>query len=38
LHRLTLRLINYRQLVEAGTPDRAAGEPLAPAASLLPFP
>ena len=38
--RLTARLKNYRQLVEAGSPDRTAngGTPLAPAASLLPLP
>ncbi len=36
--RLTQRLSNYRQLVESGTPERAAGQPLAPAASLLPLP
>ena len=36
--RLTTRLSNYRQLVEAGSPERAAGAPLAPAASLLPLP
>ncbi len=35
---LTARLRNYRQLVEAGSPDRAASAPLAPAASLLPLP
>jgi tetratricopeptide (TPR) repeat protein len=36
--RLTQRLINYRQLVESGSPERAAEAPLAPAASLLPLP
>lgn len=36
--RLTTRLTNYRQLVEAGSPERAADSPLVPAASLLPFP
>ena len=36
--RLTSRLKNYRQLVEAGSPERAADAPLAPAASLLPLP
>lgn len=36
--RLTNRLGNYRQLVEAGSPDRNATTPLAPAASLLPLP
>jgi hypothetical protein len=36
--RLTSRLTNYRQLVEAGSPERTAGAPLAPAASLLPLP
>ena len=38
--RLTSRLKNYRQLVEAGSPDLTAknGAPLAPAASLLPLP
>ncbi len=35
--RLTARLANYRQLVEAGSPEKA-GPPLAPAASLLPLP
>lgn len=35
--RLTGRLSNYRQLVEAGSPDRGPS-PLAPAASLLPLP
>ncbi len=35
--KLTARLINYRQLVEAGSPDKS-GVPLAPAASLLPLP
>lgn len=38
--RLTSRLTTYRQLVEAGSPERngAGGAPLAPAASLLPLP
>lgn len=36
--RLTTRLTNYRQLVEAGSPDRGGAAPLAPAASLLPLP
>jgi len=36
--RLTARLNNYRQLVEAGSPERNADTPLAPAASLLPLP
>jgi lipopolysaccharide biosynthesis regulator YciM len=36
--RLTARLANYRQLVEAGSPERADQAPLAPAASLLPLP
>lgn len=36
--RLTTRLKNYRQLVEAGAPERSATAPLAPAASLLPLP
>ncbi len=36
--RLTARLKNYRQLVEAGAPERSATAPLAPAASLLPLP
>jgi len=36
--RLTARLGSYRQLVESGSPERAADEPLAPAASLLPLP
>ncbi len=35
--RLTTRLNNYRQLVEAGSPEKS-GAPLAPAASLLPLP
>jgi tetratricopeptide (TPR) repeat protein len=35
---LTARLVNYRQLVEAGSPERADQAPLAPAASLLPLP
>jgi len=36
--RLTARLDNYRQLVEAGSPERSDQAPLAPAASLLPLP
>jgi tetratricopeptide (TPR) repeat protein len=36
--KLTNRLVTYRQLVESGSPERAAPEPLAPAASLLPLP
>jgi len=36
--RNTQRLIAYRQLVEAGSPNVGSGEPLAPAASLLPLP
>ncbi len=38
--RLTSRLKNYRQLVEAGSPEKTtgAGTRLAPAASLLPLP
>jgi tetratricopeptide (TPR) repeat protein len=36
--KLTARLGNYRQLVEAGSPERSAAAPLAPAASLLPLP
>jgi hypothetical protein len=36
--RLTTRLTSYRQLVEAGSPERAGASPLAPAASLLPLP
>ena len=36
--RLTTRLTNYRQLVEAGSPERTGAAPLAPAASLLPLP
>jgi tetratricopeptide (TPR) repeat protein len=36
--KLTVRLANYRQLVEAGSPERSGTEPLAPAASLLPLP
>jgi hypothetical protein len=36
--KLTARLANYRQLVEAGSPERNGTEPLAPAASLLPLP
>ncbi len=36
--KLTARLANYRQLVEAGSPERNGPEPLAPAASLLPLP
>jgi tetratricopeptide (TPR) repeat protein len=35
---LTSRLINYRQLVESGSPERSGQTPLAPAASLLPLP
>jgi tetratricopeptide (TPR) repeat protein len=35
---LTARLVNYRQLVESGSPERSAQAPLAPAASLLPLP
>ncbi len=35
--KLTARLTNYRQLVEAGSPEKS-GAPLAPAASLLPLP
>ena len=35
--KLTTRLGSYRQLVEAGSPEKA-GAPLAPAASLLPLP
>ena len=35
--KLTTRLGNYRQLVEAGSPEKT-GTPLAPAASLLPLP
>jgi tetratricopeptide (TPR) repeat protein len=35
---LTARLVNYRQLVELGSPDRGKQAPLAPAASLLPLP
>lgn len=35
---LTARLVNYRQLVESGSPDRSGQTPLAPAASLLPLP
>jgi lipopolysaccharide biosynthesis regulator YciM len=35
---LTTRLVNYRQLVESGSPERAGQTPLAPAASLLPLP
>ena len=38
LAKLTSRLANYRQLVEAGSPERNGTEPLAPAASLLPLP
>ena len=38
VERLTTRLTNYRQLVEAGSPERGGGSPLAPAASLLPLP
>jgi len=36
--RLTMRLQNYRQLVESGSPERPGEAPLAPAASLLPLP
>lgn len=36
--RLTTRLVNYRQLVESGSPERNADTPLAPAGSLLPLP
>jgi hypothetical protein len=36
--KLTSRLTNYRQLVEAGSPERSGTAPLAPAASLLPLP
>jgi len=36
--KLTARLANYRQLVEAGSPERNGSAPLAPAASLLPLP
>ena len=35
--RLTNRLVQYRQLVESGVPDKS-GETLAPPASLLPLP
>jgi tetratricopeptide (TPR) repeat protein len=35
---LTNRLVNYRQLVESGSPERSGQTPLAPAASLLPLP
>jgi tetratricopeptide (TPR) repeat protein len=35
---LTARLVNYRQLVESGSPERSGQTPLAPAASLLPLP
>jgi tetratricopeptide (TPR) repeat protein len=35
---LTSRLVNYRQLVESGSPERSGQTPLAPAASLLPLP
>jgi len=35
---LTARLVSYRQLVEAGSPEHAGQSALAPAASLLPFP
>ena len=34
--KLTNRLVTYRQLVESGSPERAAAEPLAPAASPAP--
>ena len=36
--RLTNRLQQYRQLTESGVPEHAAGESLAPPASLLPLP
>jgi tetratricopeptide (TPR) repeat protein len=36
--RLTGRLITFRQLVESGSPAKAADVPFAPAASLLPLP
>lgn len=36
--KLTNRLVTYRQLVESGSPERSAAQPLAPAASLLPLP
>jgi hypothetical protein len=36
--RLTSRLENYRQLVDAGAPETGATAPLAPAGSLLPLP
>jgi tetratricopeptide (TPR) repeat protein len=35
---LTARLVNYRQLVESGSPERSGQTPLAPAASHLPLP
>lgn len=35
---LTARLVSYRQLVEAGSPEKAGQSALAPAASLLPLP
>jgi len=35
---LTARLVNYRQLVESGSPELGTQTPLAPAASLLPLP
>ncbi len=36
--KLTARLGNYRQLVEAGSPERSGNAPLSPGASLLPLP
>jgi len=36
--KLTARLGNYRQLVEAGSPERNGSAPLYPGASLLPLP
>ena len=36
--KLTARLGNYRQLVEAGSPERNGNAPLYPGASLLPLP
>ena len=36
--KLTARLGNYRQLVEAGSPERSGSAPLSPGASLLPLP
>ena len=38
LSKLTARLGNYRQLVEAGSPERSGSAPLAPGTSLLPLP